>query len=41
MVIIFDDGGMLECSTIEVGYNTVYVDDIYEIPIADISRIEG
>lgn len=41
MRIIFDDGGVLECSTAEVGYTTLYVDDIYEVPLADVARIEG
>lgn len=40
MYIIYTDGGVLECSTAVVYGACLIADDIYEVPIEEIDRIE-
>ena len=40
MKIIYNAGGILECSTIEISGNYIYADDIYVVNVDDIEIIE-
>lgn len=40
MKIIYNDGSILECSTIEISGNHIYADDIYVVNVDDIEIIE-
>ena len=39
MKIIYEDGGVLNCSKVEISDDHVYADDIYCIPVPDIKEI--
>ena len=39
MKIIYEDGGELECSKIQIADNYVYADDIYMVHVADCREI--
>lgn len=41
MEIIYNDGSILECSTIEFYGSDLYVDDYRIVPIDDVERIEA
>lgn len=40
MVIIYSDGGRLECSTISVLGGSLLADEFYNVDISEIDRIE-
>ncbi len=40
MKIIYCDGSVLECNTLYFTEKTVIADDIYEIPLVKILRVE-
>lgn len=39
MKIIYEDGGELECNNIVIAGGKLYVDDVYDILIADVKEI--
>ena len=39
MTIIYKDGGFLNCSSIEICGNVLYVDQIYEVHIDEVESI--
>lgn len=39
MKIIYEDGGELECSKIQIADNYIYADDIYSVHVADCKEI--
>lgn len=41
MVIIYNDGGILECNTIEFYGSDLYVDEYRIVSIDDVERIEA
>lgn len=40
MRIIYTDGSILECSTIEICGNDLFCDDYRIVPVTDIEKIE-
>ena len=40
MKVIMYDGSILECSTVEFGYNTIICDEYRIVPIIEVLRIE-
>lgn len=40
MRIIYYDGSVMECNTLYFTEKTVIADDIYEIPLVEILRVE-
>lgn len=40
MTIIYKDGGMLECYTIEIYGSYLFCDDIYTVSTDEVERIE-
>lgn len=41
MSIIFTDGSVLECNTIEIYGSKLYVDEYRIVDIYDVDRVEG
>ena len=41
MTIVYKDGGLLSCSTVEVSCRELFCDDVYIVPIEDVDHIEN
>lgn len=40
MKVIYTDGSVLECNTIQIDYNAIYCDLVYTVHIDEIDHIE-